>query len=228
MIFLATNSSFSVSQRGVVFFRNQDLTIDDQKILGQKLGELTGKPSTSKLHKHALYNASRGLKIDEHGRADDEISIISSVQNRQHDASKYKAASQFLASEGWHADISFEPVPSDYAILKIIEVPEDAGGDTLWASGYEAYDRLSPAFKTLAEGLTATHHTPEFLNTARKHNLKLFDGERGAPENVGLDFEASHPGTFVGYTYRFVRHSRRMSHDEADVHYSPMTFVGIH
>jgi len=39
----------SVSQRGVVFFRNQDLGIEDQKVLGQKLGELTGKPKTSKV-----------------------------------------------------------------------------------------------------------------------------------------------------------------------------------
>jgi hypothetical protein len=38
-----------VSQRGVVFFRNQDLSVDDQKILGQKLGELTGKPESSKV-----------------------------------------------------------------------------------------------------------------------------------------------------------------------------------
>lgn len=38
-----------VSQRGVVFFRNQDINIEDQKILGQKLGELTGKPATSKV-----------------------------------------------------------------------------------------------------------------------------------------------------------------------------------
>jgi alpha-ketoglutarate-dependent taurine dioxygenase len=54
--------------------------------------------------------------------------------------------------------ISFERIPSDYAILKIVEPPNDAGGDTLWASGYEAYDRLSPALQKLAEGLTATHH----------------------------------------------------------------------
>jgi hypothetical protein len=33
----------------VVFFRNQDINIDDQKILGQKLGELAGKPATSKV-----------------------------------------------------------------------------------------------------------------------------------------------------------------------------------
>lgn len=38
-----------VSQRGVVFFRNQDINIEDQKVLGQKLGELTGKPETSKV-----------------------------------------------------------------------------------------------------------------------------------------------------------------------------------
>lgn len=39
-----------VSRRGVVFFRNQDLNSDEQKILGQKLGELTGKPATSKVN----------------------------------------------------------------------------------------------------------------------------------------------------------------------------------
>jgi alpha-ketoglutarate-dependent taurine dioxygenase len=40
----------TVSERGVVFFRNQnDLTFEDQKNLGQKLGELTGKPETSKV-----------------------------------------------------------------------------------------------------------------------------------------------------------------------------------
>ncbi|KAK5705084.1 hypothetical protein LTR97_002198 [Elasticomyces elasticus] len=183
----------TVSQRGVVFFRNQDLTIDDQKLLGQKLGELTGKPKTSKLHKHALLNSKRGLSVDENGRVDDEISIISSEQNRRLYEDRYKVASKHLASEGWHADITFERVPSDYAILKIVQPPEDAGGDTLWASGYEAYDRLSPAFKRLAESLTATHYQPEFNRTAAKYGLELIDDERGAPENKGLDFQATHP-----------------------------------
>jgi alpha-ketoglutarate-dependent taurine dioxygenase len=67
-----------VSQRGVVFFRNQDIDIDQQKILGQKLGELTGKPESSKLHRHALSNSKRGIAVDENGRLDDEISVISS------------------------------------------------------------------------------------------------------------------------------------------------------
>lgn len=94
-----------VSQRGVVFFRSQDLTIDDQKILGQKLGELTGKPATSGLHRHALYNSKRGITVDENGKQlDDEVSVISSEQNRRYDHERYKAASANLATEGWHAE----------------------------------------------------------------------------------------------------------------------------
>lgn len=50
-------------------------------------------------------------------------------------------------------------MPSDYAILKITHLPEDnSGGDTLWASGYEVYDRLSPPIQKLADTLTAVHY----------------------------------------------------------------------
>lgn len=41
--------AITVSQRGVVFFCNQDISVEDQKTLGQRLGELTGKPATSKV-----------------------------------------------------------------------------------------------------------------------------------------------------------------------------------
>ncbi|KAH8807968.1 alpha-ketoglutarate-dependent sulfonate dioxygenase [Xylogone sp. PMI_703] len=182
-----------VSQRGVVFFRNQDLTIEDQKVLGQKLGELTGKPTTSKLHRHALSNSKRGIAVDENGKLDDEVSVISSQQNRKYYKDRFGFNPTRLSSEGWHADITFERIPSDYAILKIVQPPADAGGDTLWASGYEAYDRLSPIWKKIAEGLTATHFQPNFNKVAKEHNLELIDGDRGAPENSGFDFQASHP-----------------------------------
>jgi hypothetical protein len=42
----------SVSQRGVVFFRGQDINLEQQKVLGAKLGELSGKPKESGLHIH--------------------------------------------------------------------------------------------------------------------------------------------------------------------------------
>lgn len=66
-----------------------------------------------------------------------------------------------------HHSISFERVPSDYAILKITHVPEDgSGGDTLWASGYEVYDRLSPPIKKLVDGLNAVHHQVRTLEVS--------------------------------------------------------------
>ncbi|KAH7127225.1 alpha-ketoglutarate-dependent sulfonate dioxygenase [Dendryphion nanum] len=183
-----------VSRRGVAFFRNQDLTIDDQKVLGQKLGELTGKPETSKLHRHALSNSKRGIAVDENGKLDDEVSVISSEQNRTYYKDRFGYNSKRIASEGWHADITFERIPSDYAILKIHTLPSDSsGGDTLWASGYEAYDRLSPPLQRLAESLTATHHQPNFNRVAAQFGAELISGDRGAPENTGLDFRASHP-----------------------------------
>ncbi|KAL4874398.1 hypothetical protein BJY04DRAFT_225066 [Aspergillus karnatakaensis] len=186
--------AITVSRRGVVFFRNQTLNSDDQKILGQKLGELTGKPETSKLHRHAVNNAGRKLTVNEHGKLDDEISVISSETNRKYYGDRFVNNSRHLASEGWHADITFERVPSDYAILKITHSPEDqTGGDTLWASGYEVYDRLSPPIQALADTLTAVHHQPSFNNIAKEHGIELIEGDRGAPENTGYDFKASHP-----------------------------------
>lgn len=44
---LLTVNLTTVSQRGVVFFRKQDLTTYEMKILAQKLGLLTGKPRNS-------------------------------------------------------------------------------------------------------------------------------------------------------------------------------------
>jgi alpha-ketoglutarate-dependent taurine dioxygenase len=86
--------------------------------------------------------------------------------------------------------ITFENIPSDYAILKIIQPPNDAGGDTLWASGYELYDRLSPAIQKLADSLTATHFQPNFVKVKETFGADLIDEYRGAPENTGLDFKA--------------------------------------
>jgi len=114
-------------------------------------------------------------------------------QNRKFYKDRFSSESKRLASEGWHADITFERIPSDYAILKIIKKPDDAGGDTLWASGYELYDRLSPPIQKLAESLTATHHQPNFVKVAKEFGEELIEQDRGAPENTGIDFVASHP-----------------------------------
>ncbi|KAL8788406.1 MAG: hypothetical protein Q9195_007285 [Heterodermia aff. obscurata] len=187
---LIRDLAITISQRGVVFFRAQDGITDDlQKELAQRLGALSGKPSSSKLHIHPVSNSGR-----EQGGTDDEISIISSVQAKK----LYKGSSldprtkKQSGKEGWHSDITFEPVPSDYAILRLTELP-GTGGDTLWASGYELFDRISRPYQAFFESLTATYAQPAFNETAKKGSFELYTAERGSPHNTGSTLEAVHP-----------------------------------
>jgi hypothetical protein len=60
-----------ISHRGVVFFSDQDLTIEQQRELGSRLGELSGKPKSSTLHKHPISESTPELGGD--------ISVISSM-----------------------------------------------------------------------------------------------------------------------------------------------------
>ena len=124
-----TNDSLTthtVSQRGVVFFRKQDdINNDLQKQLVQRLGELSGKPESSKLHIHPVINAGRRL-----GGGDNEISVISSEQAKEIYKNKFLnfADRKQSAKGGWHSDITFEKIPSDYALLRLTELPKTGGG----------------------------------------------------------------------------------------------------
>ncbi|CAG7930847.1 unnamed protein product [Penicillium olsonii] len=178
--------SLTISQRGVVFFRKQDGLDDDlQKELVQRLGELSGKPSTSGLHIHPVVNSGRDESVK-----DDEISVISSVQRKRlyTDRNDRKQSSR----REWHSDITFEPIPSDYTLLRLTELPK-TGGDTLWASGYEVYDRISKPYQQFLETLTATYAQPRFNEIAKNNDFKVHPGPRGAPENVGEELRAEHP-----------------------------------
>jgi alpha-ketoglutarate-dependent taurine dioxygenase len=110
----------------VVFFRQQDsITIGLQKELVQRLGELSGKPATSTLHIHPMNNSDR-----ENGSPDKETSLVSSrlqkgvYQNRFLNYGKNQTQ-----KHQWHSDITWEPVPSDYAILRLTELPKTGGGE---------------------------------------------------------------------------------------------------
>lgn len=188
-------NSAVVSERGVVFFRAQDnLTDDLQKTLIQRLGELSGKPTDSTLHTHPIHKVTNRLGVD-----DNEISIISSrafgaftstgkKKQKDRDDRKGGAAS-------WHSDIQFEPFPADYTSLRLTELPPLGGGDTLWASGYEIYDRFSDAYRKFFEGLTATFVAADFVAavTTQPDKFKLHEGPRGNPGNIGRDLTAVHP-----------------------------------
>ncbi|KAM0747332.1 taurine catabolism dioxygenase [Meredithblackwellia eburnea MCA 4105] len=183
-----------VQQRGVVFFRGQDeaLKPDELKKLANKLGTLSGRPEASGLHIHPT----------EH-KPDLELSPIN-----QNVIKRYPNTSHF-ASRGWHTDITFEKHPSDFAILNMHTLPQSGGGDTIWASAYEAYDRLTPALAKFLEGLTAVHDGNRFYEIAKARNIEVFTGVRGNPLNKGEDLKAVHPvirtNPITGYKGLFVQ-----------------------
>ncbi|TEA21214.1 putative alpha-ketoglutarate-dependent sulfonate dioxygenase [Colletotrichum sidae] len=182
---LIKDLAVTISQRGVVFLREQDVTPTQMKEFGLRLTELAGCPESSDLHIHPL--------TEEGSELGDQISVISSEKQKKGGGLTHQLSdvSRF-ASAGWHTDISFEKVPSDYAMLKIHTLPE-TGGDTLWASGYEIYDRLSPAMQAFLEGLTATHDATFFHDEARRLGNPLREGIRGSPLNQGGELKAVHP-----------------------------------
>ncbi len=180
-----------VSQRGVVFFRAQnDLTADLQKELIQKIGLAGGKPETSGLHIHPILNSEReGYRV-----TDPEISTIDSELNKKlyKDAANLTIRQRPQAAGGWHSDIAFEPKPADYSSLRLEVLPK-TGGDTLWASGYEIYDRISTPYQNFLETLTTTFHQPGFIAAAERGGFSIYEQPRGAPENVGRELKAIHP-----------------------------------
>jgi taurine dioxygenase len=112
----------------VIFFRDQHLTHDQHKDFGRLFGNLVAHPAS----RHSP-------------EGHPEILTIHADENSKH-----------VAGEEWHSDISCDENPPMGSILYLTEIPPE-GGDTLFASMYAAYDRLSPPVKTLVEGLTATH-----------------------------------------------------------------------
>jgi taurine dioxygenase len=57
----------------------------------------------------------------------------------------------------FHHDMIHADIPSKATLLYSLEIPS-AGGNTLFASGYAAYDTLDPAIRDRLEGKKALHH----------------------------------------------------------------------
>jgi hypothetical protein len=69
------------------------------------------------------------------------------------------------------------------------------GGDTLWASGYDLYDRYSKPYQKFLEGLTATNASDGYVSAAKAdpERVQLFEGPSGAPDNIGGHLTAVYP-----------------------------------
>jgi alpha-ketoglutarate-dependent taurine dioxygenase len=88
----------TISQRGVVFLRDQDVTPIEMKDFMLRLTKLAGCPSSSSLHVHPL--------TEEGSELGDQISVISSEKQKKGGGLTHQLSdvSRF-ASTGWHSDM---------------------------------------------------------------------------------------------------------------------------
>ena len=66
------------------------------------------------------------------------------------------ATSRYAAGESWHSDVLCDLEPPGISILRI-EVTPSCGGDTAFASMYQAWESLSEPMQTFLSGLSAIH-----------------------------------------------------------------------
>ncbi|KAM0746388.1 alpha-ketoglutarate-dependent sulfonate dioxygenase [Meredithblackwellia eburnea MCA 4105] len=119
-----------VAERGVVFFRDQTLSTEEQVEFFQHYGTLDTHPA----------------------QKDTKFLYIAEATSDHRAELKH---SPWPRAE-FHADTSFELNAPSYSLLRFIDAPS-VDGDTLWVSQYGAYDALSPALQEIASSLHAVH-----------------------------------------------------------------------
>lgn len=138
-----------VAERGVVFFRDQEISIHEQLDLARHFGPL---------HKHATTPIPKiGLE---------EVHVV------YNDSSRRPDPASFSKLELWHSDVTYEMQPPSTTSLKVLTGPE-YGGDTLWSSGYALYSGLSVGFQKYLEGLQAVHSAVAQAEGARAAGLPV-------------------------------------------------------
>jgi taurine dioxygenase len=127
----------------VLFLRDQAITVEQHKAFARNFGEL---------HVHPVLQ-----QMADQGHP--EIVVLESDAKRP------------FVADRWHSDVTFEKCPPLGSILHAVAVPS-AGGDTLWASMYAAYEALSDAMQRLLSGLSALHDGGGFQYVAKSEAQK--------------------------------------------------------
>ena len=110
----------------------------------------------------------------------------------------------------WHSDTVYLQRPPMATLLLAVEVPA-AGGDTLWANQYLAYETLSPTLRSTLESLRAVNTSAKAdVTRTREDSLRAQRGEGAAARQAVHPVVRTHPETgrkalFVnfGHTVRF-------------------------
>lgn len=163
---LASHLREALSAHQMIVFRDQHLSLDDQKRLTLVFGPLMRLPYVEPLPDDP-----------------DVIAVLKKAEERN---------TGVFGGE-WHSDFSFLENPPAGSVLNAVDVPE-VGGDTVWASQVSAYASLPADLKQIVDTHKTVHigkpygvtHAPPEEDRANA-SIKM---TRGDPE---ADRETLHP-----------------------------------
>ena len=145
---------------GVVFFRDQSLTPDDQLAAARRFGPINVNRFFTPVSGHP--QVAMVLKEPHH---------------------------KFNVGGGWHTDHSYDHAPALGSMLYALEIP-NVGGDTLFANMHKAHEALSPSLRNTLAGLSAVHSSRHIFGTSgvyakleddRYHNAEEADQDAVHP-----------------------------------------------
>jgi alpha-ketoglutarate-dependent taurine dioxygenase len=165
-------------QHLVLVFPGQSITDEQHIAFGRNFGEL-------EIHVSVAHRSSRNAEIYRVSNVDEAGNII---------PPKETAWQYINLSWLWHTDSSFREVPSKGSILHGLEVT-NAGGNTLFANMYAAYDDLGAAMKQRIEGRWVTHDHDHILSLSSELSKKQDKGRYDALPPVRHPLVQVHPVT---------------------------------
>jgi len=136
-----------VARKKVVAFRDQDFVDESPEWLLNDWGRYFGR-----LHIHPTSGQPKDYP---------ELHLI-----YRDDQANFNYEPDRLSSTLWHSDVSYEQQPPGITTLFLFDAPQ-VGGDTLFASQVESYNRLSPSFRTYLETLQVEHSGVEQAEHSR-------------------------------------------------------------
>jgi taurine dioxygenase len=144
----------ALANHNVLFFHDQPILTPKQQVaFAKRFGDLHAHPAAPTLEGHP------------------EIFVIHTHKG-----------SQVNNGEKWHSDVSCDEEPPLGTILQLHKTPS-AGGDTLFANMYAAFDTLSDTMKDILRGLSALHES-EHIYRGRYSDRGVDDHNKAYPEAI--------------------------------------------
>lgn len=150
------------ADHGVIFFRDQDLAPQEHLAFAERWGEINVNRFFTPVEGHP--------RIAEVRKEPDQLGNIGGA---------------------WHTDHSYDIEPALGSILYAREVPP-IGGDTMFASQYTAFERLTPAMQDTLLNLWADHSSRHVFGEASAYKEK-FNNASAATQDAVHPVVIEHP-----------------------------------